>query len=115
MRRFEGPQDLRFGRDMLSSVTSSTRTVSHAAALALQQLQEQLSSAYIDINKLQDEKAELRVEAKHLADQQQEEIQNLEDRNATMAHDLSDMHAILQVRSTFYKNHLCLLACLLPS
>lgn len=71
-------------------------SVSQAAAIALRQLQDQLSGAYADIAKLQQEKAELRKDVQELADAHNSEQQQSDAHIAKLAQQIKDMHAMLK-------------------
>lgn len=75
---------------------SGIKTVSQAAAIALRQLQEQLSAAYSDVAKLQQERAGLRADMHALADSQNKELQHSEAHAAKLNEQIKEMHDMLE-------------------
>lgn len=73
-----------------------TKSVSQAAALALRQLQDQLSVAYSDNAKLQQERSELRTELHSLAEAQTGELEQVEAHKAKLAQQVTEMRNMLE-------------------
>ena len=72
-----------------------TKGVSQAAALALRQLQDQLSAAYADIAKLQQERSGLRADMQELADTHNSEQQRSDAHTAKLTQQSTEMRAVL--------------------
>lgn len=72
-----------------------TKSVSQAAAIALRQLQDQLSAAYADNAKLQQERSGLRADMQELADTHNSEQQHNDAHTAKLTQQISEMHAML--------------------
>lgn len=73
-----------------------TKSVSQAAALALRQLQDQLSVAYSDITKLQQERSELRAEIHFHADAQKRESEQSQVNSDKLAKQVTEMRSMLE-------------------
>lgn len=73
-----------------------TKSVSQAAAVALRQLQDQLSAAYADVAKLQQERSELRTDMQELADAHNSEQQQSEAHVAKLTQQIGEMRALLE-------------------
>ena len=72
-----------------------TKSVSQAAAIALRQLQDQLSTAYADIAKLQQERSGLRADMQELADTHNSEQQHSDAHTAKLTQQISEMRVML--------------------
>ena len=73
-----------------------TKSVSQAAAIALRQLQDQLSAAYSDIAKLQQERSDMRRDMHELAEVHNSEQQHSEAHTATLSQQISEMRNMLE-------------------
>ncbi|DBB00057.1 hypothetical protein WJX77_006620 [Trebouxia sp. C0004] len=74
----------------------ATKNVSQAAALALRQLQDQLSVAYTDNAKLQQERSDLRAEMHTVAEAQKAELEQSQADSTKLAKQVTEMHTMLE-------------------
>ncbi|KAL0038702.1 hypothetical protein WJX79_003946 [Trebouxia sp. C0005] len=74
----------------------ATKNVSQAAALALRQLQDQLSVAYTDNAKLQQERSALRAEMHTVAEAQKAELEQSQADSAKLAKQVTEMRTMLE-------------------
>ena len=73
-----------------------TKSVSQAAALALRQLQDQLSAAYSDNAQLQQEQSDLRADMHAAAEAHRSELQQSETHAAKISKQVTEMRAMLE-------------------
>lgn len=73
-----------------------TKSVSQAAAIALRQLQDQLSAAYSDVAKLQQERSALRADMQELADAHNSEQQQSDAHTEKLKQQISEMRPMLE-------------------
>ena len=74
----------------------ATKNVSQAAALALRQLQDQLSVAYTDNAKLQQERSDLRAEMHTVAEAQKAELEQSQADSTKLAKQVTEMRTMLE-------------------
>ncbi len=74
----------------------ATKNVSQAAALALRQLQDQLSVAYTDNAKLQQERSDLRAEMHTVAEGQTAELEQSQADSTKLAKQVTEMRTMLE-------------------
>lgn len=81
---------------MYSSQHYGTKSVSQAAALALRQLQDQLSAAYSENAQLQQERADLQADMHAAADVHRCELEQSETHAAKVTKQVTEMHGLLE-------------------
>ena len=81
---------------MYSSQNYGTKTVSQAAALALRQLQEQLSAAYTENAQLQQERSDLQADMQAAADAHRSELEQSETHAAKLTKQVNEMRGMLE-------------------
>ncbi len=74
----------------------ATKSVSQAAALALRQLQDQLSVAYSDNTKLQQERSDLRAELHIVTEAQKAEQEQHEAQSTELSKQVTEMRNMLE-------------------
>lgn len=81
---------------LYSSQHYGTKSVSQAAALALRQLQDQLSVAYSENTQLQQERSDLRVDMHTAAEAHKSELQQSEAHAAKLTKQVAEMRTMLE-------------------